>query len=323
MQSFNELTQNYDLIKQNDNELMRHLMLTGPHLLRHNRTKAYKYPPLKRHKTRNIWCKLNLLKVAVCSSQKVLSKMPFERFKCTAKKCKQNMEEGQSSNPPMNVPRSRTRKCVGKTYAPSPAEGQDSKAFKNVATPHDGVVNSRNENRDPPVISNSSAHTASHSQRELSLHERYLLLQQFSSRQVDWLVRNSESKVGDFVDMILASGGTSLPPRDDDQPAGVDSESEEMVSLRHCTVCDGFGCKEDMAKCRECGYWYHTECAGEPERRGKEDPNFSFWLCPKCKLDPKGDPGYKSTRRSKEDIDKDRHYEDSDYEMEPDYRMWK
>jgi hypothetical protein len=78
-----------------------------------------------------------------------------------------------------------------------------------------------------------------------------------------------------------------------------------------------------MAKCRECGYWYHTECAEEPDRKGKEDPNFSFWLCPKCKPDLKGDPGYKSTCHSKEDIEKDRHYEDSDYEMEPDYRMWK
>jgi len=51
MQSFSELTQNYDLIKQNNNELMRHLMLVGPHLLNHIRAKAYKYPSLKHHKT--------------------------------------------------------------------------------------------------------------------------------------------------------------------------------------------------------------------------------------------------------------------------------
>jgi hypothetical protein len=249
--------------------------------------------------------------------------MPFERFKCIAKKRKQNTEEGQSSNPPMNVPRFRTRNCVAKTYTPNHTGGQGSQALENVATSRDGVVNSRSKSRDPPVISNPPAPTASQSQRELSLHERYLLLQRFSSSQVDWLMRNSESKVGDLVNMILASGGTSPPSRDDHQPSEVDSESEKMVSLRHCTACDGFGCKEDMAKCRECGYWYHTECAEEPDRRGKEDPNFSFWLCPKCKPDPKVDPGYKSTCRSEEDIDKDRHYEDSDYEMEPDYRMWK
>src|SRR5664279_1501127 len=98
---------------------MRHLMRTDPHLLRHIRTKAYKYPPLKHDKRGNIWCKQNLLKIAVCSSQKVLSKMPFERFKCIAKKRKQSTEEGQSSNPPMNVPRFRTRKCVAKTYTPN------------------------------------------------------------------------------------------------------------------------------------------------------------------------------------------------------------
>jgi hypothetical protein len=233
------------------------------------------------------------------------------------------MQEGQSSNPPMNDPRSRNRKCVAKTYVTNPVGGQGSRAFENIATPHEGAGNSRGESRDPPVITNPPARTTSQSQRELSLHERYLLLQRFSLSQVDWLVRNSESKVGDFVDMILASGGTSLPPRDDHPPVEVDSESEEMVSLRHCTACDGFGCKGDMAKCRECGYWYHTECAEEPDRKGKEDPNFSFWLCPKCKSDPKGDPSYKSTCRSKEDIEKDKHYEDSDYEMEPDYRMWK
>ena len=78
-----------------------------------------------------------------------------------------------------------------------------------------------------------------------------------------------------------------------------------------------------MVKCRKCGYWYHTECAEEPDRKGKEDPHFCFWLCPKCKPDPKVDPGYKFTYRSKDDIEKDKHYEDSDYELEPDYRMWK
>lgn len=83
-----------------------------------------------------------------------------------------------------------------------------------------------------------------------------------------------------------------------------------------------FGHKDDMVKCRKCGYWYHPWCVDEHDRDGRADPYFSFWLCLKCKPDPKQDPGYKFTYRPKADIEKDIHYEDTDFEMEPDYKLW-
>ena len=179
--------------------------------------------------------------------------MPPKRYKCVAKRYKKNLEEDQSSNPPIEL----DKPDVERT---------------------DSLVRGIHPVEDAPL-----------------------------------LIENAPPE--DHSDDLFWNNY---------RPPEVDSESEEMVSLRHCIACDRFGCKEDMARCRgECGYWYHTECAKEPDRQGKDDPNFSFWLCPKCKPDPKANPSHKLAIYSKEEIEKDKHFEDSDYELEPDYRMWK
>lgn len=148
-------------------------------------------------------------------------------------------------------------------------------------------------------------------------------------------MHNNNTKVGDFVDKILISEENRTPfpkkelpndylddlLRDDYQREADNGPEDETIFIFYCVTCDDFGLKEEMGRCRKCGYWYHTWCTGEPDQEGRDDPNFSFWLCPKCKPDPKQDPDYKFIYRSKADMEADKHYEDIDSDFEPDLRI--
>lgn len=168
------------------------------------------------------------------------------------------------------------------------------------------------ESRNPPAIEQPKR------VREFTPTEWHRLASRFSTHEIYWLVHNNDTKVGDFIDHILAFADTKPPSpkkpflenhfddllRTDHQPAPKDEPEDETASVRHCITCDNFSHKDDMVKCRRCGYWYHPWCADEPDQDGRSDPYFSFWLCPHCKSVPTLDPGYNSTYRSEADIEK-------------------
>lgn len=171
--------------------------------------------------------------------------------------------------------------------------------------------------------------------RELSASELSQLSNRFSMDEIYWFMHNNDTKVGEFVNKILVSEEARIlaPKKDlldnylDDllhdyyQPDEDDNLEEETVAIRYCTICETYGANEEMAKYCKCGYWNHTFCANEPDQEGKDDPNFSFWLCPKCKPDPKLILGYEFTYQSKIDIEVDKHYEDSDPDSGEDFRV--
>lgn len=212
----------------------------GPPPSMHVKTKPYKYSPKSREGGTFFPRRTH-----VQTNSENTQIMPPKRYKVVAKKYKHPPCKGESSHPLVE-----SNHLLIKGNRP---HVEDSNSLVDYNIPPVGNSNPQGEDKSQPV-------------REFTQHQWHLLIRRFSMSQVYWFMHNNKTKVGEFVDMVLASEEAKTPShsppkkdipddylddllRDDYQPAIESEPEEEMTSLRFCVTCENFGYKEYMVRC--------------------------------------------------------------------------